>query len=64
MTSPPRSDCTIDAPLEIAARQKGLAFRSSVADDVPRTLVGDPVRLQQVLVQVGQVAGVRQVRRR
>ena len=34
------------------ARQKGLAFRCDVAPDVPDYLLGDPLRLQQVLMNL------------
>jgi PAS domain S-box-containing protein len=40
------------APLAIAARAKGLAFQCRVGDDVPRALVGDAGRLQQILVNL------------
>jgi CheY-like chemotaxis protein len=35
-----------------AAESKGLALRVEVADEVPPAIVGDPVRLQQVLVNL------------
>jgi PAS domain S-box-containing protein len=36
-------------PLALRAAQRGIIFEFSVADDVPETLLGDPVRLGQVL---------------
>lgn len=34
---------------EVGARQKGLYIRSNIHDSVPKQVVGDPVRLRQVL---------------
>ena len=39
-------------PHRMRAEQRGLAFSVDVADDVPATLVGDPVRLQQVVTNL------------
>jgi two-component system, sensor histidine kinase len=39
-------------PLALCARQKGLAFAVEIAPEVPRSLVGDPVRLRQVLLNL------------
>jgi len=39
-------------PLQAAAEDKGIAFQFTVADDVPRDLVGDANRLRQVLENV------------
>jgi PAS domain S-box-containing protein len=39
----------IAAMLEVQARPKGVAFRCSIDDAVPRMLCGDPVRFRQVL---------------
>lgn len=33
-------------------RQKGLEFQTSVADDVPRYVLGDPLRLRQILLNL------------
>ncbi|RNC67458.1 MAG: response regulator [Desulfuromonadales bacterium] len=38
--------------LEPVARQKGLEFGTSVAENVPRRLSGDPMRLRQVLLNL------------
>lgn len=38
--------------LQIRIRQKGLYLNSHVADDVPNVLVGDPLRLRQVLLNL------------
>jgi PAS domain S-box-containing protein len=38
--------------MNVQARQKGLAFSATVAEDVPRVLRGDPGRLRQVLVNL------------
>ncbi|MFT4193563.1 MAG: ATP-binding protein [Ottowia sp.] len=37
------------APHALAARKKGLRFETQVAPELPQTLVGDPVRLRQIL---------------
>ena len=37
---------------DAAALQKGLQLRSSIADDVPSTLIGDPVALRQILTNL------------
>jgi PAS domain S-box-containing protein len=37
---------------EAAAREKGLQLRSSVADNVPSALIGDPVALRQILTNL------------
>jgi CheY-like chemotaxis protein len=39
-----------------AAQAKGLAFSSSVDADVPNVLIGDPMRLQQVLISLADNA--------
>jgi signal transduction histidine kinase/CheY-like chemotaxis protein len=39
-------------PLGIRANQKGLRLRADIADDVPDLLVGDPLRLRQVLINL------------
>ncbi|GAA0530018.1 ATP-binding protein [Chitinophaga japonensis] len=39
-------------PLQHQARQKGLHYSLDIADDVPDQLLGDPVRLTQVLVNL------------
>ena len=39
-------------PVLMRARDKGLVMRVSVAPDVPPALVGDPVRLRQVLINL------------
>jgi signal transduction histidine kinase len=39
-------------PLAVEARHKGLEMRSQLDTDVPPRLVGDPVRLRQVLFNV------------
>jgi signal transduction histidine kinase/CheY-like chemotaxis protein len=39
-------------PLAIKAHQKGLELLADVAPDLPGTIVGDPVRLQQVLTNL------------
>lgn len=38
--------------LEIAARSKGLELRCVLSPGVPRTLIGDPVRLRQILLNL------------
>ncbi|QGY39785.1 response regulator [Pseudodesulfovibrio cashew] len=46
---------TLDAALDIhrlQAAEKGLNLSFSVADDVPRTLCGDPARLKQILINL------------
>ena len=40
------------ATLAIGAEHKGLTLRSHIADDVPENLVGDPLRLRQVLLNL------------
>jgi signal transduction histidine kinase/FixJ family two-component response regulator/HPt (histidine-containing phosphotransfer) domain-containing protein len=40
------------ALLDIEARRKGLRLATSVAPDVPRTVVGDPLRFRQVLANL------------
>jgi PAS domain S-box-containing protein len=37
-------------PLAVRARTKGLDLRTEVADDVPEHLIGDPLRLRQILL--------------
>ncbi len=39
----------ISAMLEVQARPKGVEFRCTIADGVPRTLCGDQMRLRQIL---------------
>jgi signal transduction histidine kinase len=39
-------------PFLLGARQKGLAMQTSVDDDVPATVMADPVRLRQVLLNL------------
>ncbi len=50
-----RIDLTL-APLRIAAQEKGLALTCDVDPELPRRVVGDPVRLQQVLANLTQNA--------
>ena len=38
--------------LAVRARQKGIMLTSSIADDVPETLIGDPGRLRQLMVNL------------
>jgi signal transduction histidine kinase/CheY-like chemotaxis protein/HPt (histidine-containing phosphotransfer) domain-containing protein len=38
--------------LELRARQKGLVLLAAVSDEVPKTLVGDPDRLRQIIVNL------------
>jgi signal transduction histidine kinase/DNA-binding NarL/FixJ family response regulator len=38
--------------LELRARQKGLVLVARVSDEVPKTLVGDPDRLRQIIVNL------------
>ena len=40
------------AVLETQARQKGLELTQEVADEVPQTVLGDPARLRQILVNL------------
>jgi PAS domain S-box-containing protein len=40
------------APLALRAQQKGVEFVCAVAPDVPNCLIGDPIRLRQVLVNL------------
>ncbi len=42
----------IGQTLELLARNKGLELRRGVSDDMPYALVGDPVRLRQVLLNL------------
>ena len=42
----------LDASISYLADSKALAFTTSVAPDVPEHLVGDPLRLQQVLMNL------------
>ena len=37
---------------QLAARGKGLGFRSEIDPDVPEVLIGDPVRLRQILLNL------------
>jgi PAS domain S-box-containing protein len=39
-------------PLSVRAREKGIAFGSAIAPGVPPRLLGDPVRLKQILTNV------------
>ena len=39
-------------PLEIVARRKGVELRRTILDNVPLVLIGDPVRLRQVLMNL------------
>ena len=43
---------TVVESFTLQARAKGLALQSSVAADVPATLVGDPERIRQILVNL------------
>jgi signal transduction histidine kinase/DNA-binding response OmpR family regulator len=47
-------DCVIDAMRVVCPRahEKGLELACDVADDVPEILVGDPMRLRQVIVNL------------
>jgi CheY-like chemotaxis protein len=47
-------DCLsqVEKIFRVALSEKGLAFRMSVASDVPRDVVGDPDRLRQVLLNL------------
>jgi len=38
--------------LQLRIRQKGLCFNCQIADDVPNFLIGDPLRLRQVLLNL------------
>ena len=38
--------------MEVLAQSKGLSLISEIADDVPTTLFGDPMRLQQILANL------------
>ncbi len=38
--------------LAVRARQKGIVITSSIAEDVPETLIGDPGRLRQLMVNL------------
>ena len=40
-------------PLEMLARQKGLAFSLQIPEDLPSRLWGDPRRLRQILLNLG-----------
>ncbi len=42
----------VEVALRIKAEEKGLAFHATVADDVPAIVMGDPVRLNQILVNL------------
>jgi PAS domain S-box-containing protein len=42
----------VTSTFDAAARGKGLALRSSVADDVPPTVIGDPVAIRQILTNL------------
>jgi PAS domain S-box-containing protein len=48
------SDCVNDVVrlLGQKAKDKGIEFRASIADEVPRFLVGDPVRVRQTLLNL------------
>ena len=48
-----REICSI---LEIKAKEKGLNFSLDISQDVPKILVGDPVRLKQVIMNLGSNA--------
>jgi signal transduction histidine kinase/FixJ family two-component response regulator len=39
-------------PLSIVAHKKGLTFTTEIADDVPPQVLGDPVRIRQVLTNL------------
>ncbi len=39
-------------PFEVEAREKGLEFRIGGTQDLPRGLLGDPVRLRQILINL------------
>lgn len=47
---------TATLPLTLRAREKGLALEVHVADDVPRTVYGDPTRLRQVFTNLASNA--------
>jgi CheY-like chemotaxis protein len=40
------------APVSLRARAKGIQLQTSVADDVPRWIHGDPTRLRQILLNL------------
>ena len=42
----------IMAILEISAKRKGLELRLEIADGIPKTLLGDPIRLKQILMNL------------
>jgi len=42
----------IDIMLGTMAKQKGIKFSYSIADDIPKTLLGDPYRLCQILLNL------------
>lgn len=42
----------INHTYSLKAMEKGIEFRINCADEVPRTLVGDPVRLNQIIVNL------------
>lgn len=44
--------CNLDSLFHARADEKSLAFKLDIADDVPRHLLGDPLRLQQILVNL------------
>ncbi len=42
----------LDDLMHFKAREKGIAFSCEIADDVPRELIGDPLRVGQVLINL------------
>jgi signal transduction histidine kinase len=38
--------------MEVLAQTKGLRLVSEIADDIPTTIIGDPMRLQQILANL------------
>ncbi|MFW6086280.1 MAG: histidine kinase dimerization/phospho-acceptor domain-containing protein, partial [Myxococcota bacterium] len=43
---------TVEGTLQATSREKNLALRTEVGDDVPSHIRGDPLRLQQVLINL------------
>jgi len=44
---------SVESILRVSADEKGLIFKTSVASDIPLDLIGDPTRLQQILLNIG-----------